>query len=458
MSISRRITLFSTVWLFVLLLLVNSGIYFLFEHITREAELSRVSAQAQSIAEVIRPDRGLTTGQTDLLTAYVPGDGMIRIIREDGSEATTITKNPALRAIPRFFTNAQQSELVQHNGKPFAMARYPLIWNDGSVVTLEYSEQMDTFESTLAILRVVLIVASLLVIVPAFFAGRALSRVLLRPIQSLIHTMEGIRKSGTFQRIEVSNQSKDELDQMGETFNRMIELLETNYDKQQQFVSDASHELRTPLTVIESYARLLKRWGMSDPDRLKEAVDAIYDESQRMKGLTKQMLSLATGEPDKTVELQRVDLSTVSRETAKKLAQAYEREILVKAQGDFFILGDEARIKQLLYILLENGLKYSSEALEMTLSHIDSDVKVDVTDYGIGIPEADLPHVFERFFRVDKTRSRQTGGSGLGLAIAKSIVEAHGGSISLTSQEEIGTTFVILLPALNGMKGMDENE
>ncbi|TWI56180.1 sensor histidine kinase [Halalkalibacter nanhaiisediminis] len=443
MSISRRITWFSTVWLLVILLIVNSGIYFLFEQLTARAELERVSSQAQAIAEAAG---GETLQPADLFAAYVAGEGMIRVIREDGSEAVTITKNPAMRGISRMYSVAQGTEQIRYQGDRIAMARFPVIWNDGTVVTLEYSEKMDTFESTLATLRLVLVVASLLVLIPAFFAGRALSRLLLQPIQALMQTMEGIRKSGTFNRIEVSEESKDELDQMGQTFNRMIELLECNYEKQQQFVSDASHELRTPLTVIESYANLLKRWGMTNPERLKEAVEAILEESKRMKGLTQQMLSLATGEQDRTVELRKLELSLLAQETARKLQQAYERDIHIGTDETYTILGDEARIKQLLFILLENGLKYSNDSLTVTFSHYNEFVQMEVSDQGIGISEKDLPHVFERFFRVDKARSRQTGGSGLGLAIAKTIVDVHGGQISVISKEQVGTTFTVLLP------------
>ena len=447
MSISRRITWFSTVWLLVLLLIVNGGIYFLFEHLTGRAELERVSSQALAIVEAVRPDSiGTTIVPAELLAAYVTGEGMIRVIREDGSEAVTVTKNPAMRAIPRMYSVAQETEQIRYQGERIAMARFPAIWNDGTVVTLEYSEQMDTFQSTLATLRLVLVVASFIVLLPAFFAGRALSRILLQPIQALMQTMEGIRQSGTFKRIKVSTESKDELDQMGQTFNRMIELLENNYEKQQQFVSDASHELRTPLTVIESYANLLKRWGMTNPERLKEAVEAIHEESKRMKGLTQQMLSLVTGEQDRTVELEKLELSHIAKETAKKLQQTYEREIHVEADEKYVILGDEARIKQLLFILLENGLKYSNDSLTVTFSHTNECVQMEVSDQGIGIPEKDLPHVFERFFRVDKARSRQTGGSGLGLAIARTIVDAHRGKISVTSKEQVGTTFTVLLP------------
>ncbi len=134
----------------------------------------------------------------------------------------------------------------------------------------------------------------------------------------------------------------------------------------------------------------------------------------------------------------------------------YEREILVHADEEYVILGDEARMKQLLFILLENGLKYSSDPLTVTFSLSNQCVQMDVSDQGIGIPEQDLPLVFERFFRVDKARSRQTGGSGLGLAIAKSIVDAHRGNIFVTSKEQIGTTFTVLLPMVKGKGGQED--
>ncbi|NEU31477.1 HAMP domain-containing protein [bacterium LRH843] len=447
MNISKRITLYSTVWLFILLLIVNSGVYLLFGHLTVRAELARVSTQTEVIAEAVRPDRG-NTRPADLLAAYVPGNGMIRVIREDGKEAITITKDPALRMIPRIYSTAQETEKMTFQGNQLAVARFPLIWSDGTIVTLEYSEQMDTMKATLSILKVVLVVASLLVLLPAFLAGRELSRMILRPIYALMQTMERIRQSGTFQRIEVSEQSKDELDQMGLTFNRMIDLLETNYERQQQFVSDASHELRTPLTVIESYARLLNRWGMSDPGRLKEGVEAILEESMRMKELTQQMLTLATGEPDRSLALTKLDLTEIASNIARKLERTYDREIMINATESCEILGDQSRIKQLLFILLENGLKYSDRELLITLSHVDKFVQLEVVDQGIGIPQKDLPHVFERFFRVDKARSRMTGGSGLGLAIAKTIVDGHGGQISIKSKEQVGSTFNVLFPRI----------
>ncbi|GAE35636.1 sensor histidine kinase [Halalkalibacter akibai] len=445
MSISKRITWFSTVWLFILLVLVNSGIYILFGQMTARVELERVSLQTQNIAEAIRTDRGGATNAGDILRAYAPGNGLIRVIRENGEPFILTTKNFDLREMPAHYSIQQQTKQIQFNGDRYAVSYFPVIWNDGSVVTLEYSEQMTTYESTLTTLRLVLFIASILVIVPVFLAGRALAKVILRPIQELTKTMENIRKKGTFERINVKEESKDEIDQLGKTFNEMIKLLEENFEKQQQFVSDASHELRTPLTVIESYANLLKRWGKSKPELLEEAIEAIAEESSRMKGLTKQMLALATGNQEK-VQLVELNISQLTIDIARRLELAFNRQIHVEVLSERFMNADEAQIKQLLFILLENGLKYSELPVYVEISEQERFVKINIRDQGIGIPERDLPHVFERFFRVDKARSRETGGSGLGLAIAKTIITSHNGQITVNSIENVGTTFTVLLP------------
>lgn len=445
MSISKRITLFSTGFLFLLLVLVNGSIYFLFQQFSTNAELERMQAQLQTIAESAQGS------QSDLwLTSYGTGDGMLRVIREDGSSTLTVTKEPDLRLIPAEYSNRESGEVISYQEQSYSLNRFPIIWVDGSIVSLELIHPLTTLESTLSTLRIVLMIASVLIIIPAYFAGRALGRIILMPVQTLINTMQGIRGSGSFQKIDIKPDAKDELAQMSHTFNEMMELLEENYDKQQRFVSDASHELRTPLTVIESYASLLKRWGMKKPDLLEEAVDAIYDESQRMKGLTKQMLALATGEPDKTVILQQIDLVKSAEDTAKRLRQAYCREIVVTAnEKPIYILGDPERIKQLLFIFVENGLKYSDDDIRIMLDKKINNVVLSIQDKGIGIPKDDIPNVFERFFRVDKARSRQTGGSGLGLSIAKAIIDAHGAKVDVQSEEGKGTTFRISFPQVN---------
>ncbi len=199
----------------------------------------------------------------------------------------------------------------------------------------------------------------------------------------------------------------------------MIDLLQRNFEQQQQFVSDASHELKTPLTVIESYANLLKRWGKDDQAIVDEAAEAIYAETKRMKGLTEQMLALATGEAETAHDFSTVRLDHIVKESTEHISQAFNRHIIIQNLEPLTVHGSAAQLKQLLFILLENAVKYSETDISIDGYATNSYALVEITDKGIGIPEAELQAIFERFYRVDKARTRATGGTGLGLAIAK---------------------------------------
>jgi two-component system, OmpR family, sensor histidine kinase ArlS len=234
---------------------------------------------------------------------------------------------------------------------------------------------------------------------------------------------------------------------MASTFNNMMDLLEENYKKQEQFVSDASHELKTPLTVIVSYANMLKRWGMKRPDILEEAIEAIHSESIRMKQLTEQMLLLAKGDTQWALKIEQIDIAAICRETSKYLQQTFQRKISIHINTDHpLIMADEKKIKQLLYILVDNAIKYSEKSIDISITRSSHFLFIAIADYGIGIPKEELERVYERFFRVDKARNRETGGSGLGLPIAKKIIAAHNGEMKIESEEGKGTTVTLKLP------------
>ncbi|CJG86282.1 two-component system%2C sensor histidine kinase CovS/CsrS [Streptococcus pneumoniae] len=259
--------------------------------------------------------------------------------------------------------------------------------------------------------------------------------------------MEHIQDRGIFKKIPLENKSKDELHIMGTTFNKMIDLLHQNFEKQQQFVSDASHELRTPLTVIESYAKLLKRWGMKKQDVLEESVEAIYSEAVRMKGMTNQMLLLANSSAEWKLETKESDLVRLCKMTAEQLEKTYNRDFRVITEEEKIIVNiDEQKIKQVLVVLLDNAMKYSKDSIDMIVGIQKEKVFFSIQDYGMGIPKEDIQKVFDRFFRVDKARSRETGGTGLGLSIAKQIIDAHEGDIQLESEEGKWTKVTVNLP------------
>lgn len=450
MKISTKIQLSSTAILLLLLLGVNAGVYLLFRAQIADSEVERMEGKAESIVRAIHASE-VGKGErsaTQLLRAYLPENGMIRVINERETALLTVTEQLELtEEVSPVFRNRQDHRFSNQGDGLYLTVSYPLVWENGQVVTLEITESMRFVEENFQILRWVLLLATLIVLIPTIMGGILLSRLILRPIHSLIQTMEVNRRQGTFQRLKIKQGSKDELYQMAVTFNRMMDWMERNFHKQLQFVSDASHELKTPLTVIEGYASLLKRWGREKPEVRDEAIKAIHSEAKRMKELTRQMLDLARDDTHQLLELKSVNLEELCRGTARSLAQTTERSIQVSTEEAVQTWGDPEKLKQLLFILLDNALKYSEDEVLVRVTSFDGGALVKVEDRGKGIPEEDQQRVFERFYRVEKARSRETGGSGLGLSIAKRIVEAHRGWLYLESEMGKGTVVTVGLPS-----------
>lgn len=408
----------------------------------------RLETETSSILEGVKQANRSSVNYNNLLRAYLPPNGMIRILPPNGKPILIeIKSNTKLQDLPYSYEAGEQITVERIDHHLYAVAHIPIIWANGEIVSLEVTDPLTDVERSLRILKVILIVASLVILIPTVIGGRILSQVILRPINTLIRTMEEIQNSKTFKKIRRDRSSKDELAQMANTFNNMMDLLEENYKKQEQFVSDASHELKTPLTVIVSYANMLKRWGMKRPDILEEAIEAIHSESLRMKQLTEQMLLLAKGDTQWELKIEKIDIAAICHETSKYLQQAFQRQISIHVNTDYpLIMADEKKIKQLLYIFVDNAIKYSKKAIDISITRSSDFLFIAITDYGIGIPKEELERVYERFFRVDKARNRETGGSGLGLPIAKKIIAAHNGDIKIESEEEKGTTVTLKLP------------
>ncbi|MFS8580795.1 MAG: HAMP domain-containing histidine kinase, partial [Novibacillus thermophilus] len=263
--------------------------------------------------------------------AYMPASGMVRLINEAGESISTVTKEARLTQIPTTFRTQQgHTFYTMEDGERYVIAYFPTIWADGSVVTLEVTESLAPVQENLHTLRVVLTVSSLLVLIPSIIGGRLISNLILRPLKAIVGTMKEIQERGIFKQIELKGRSKDELYKLADTFNTMINKLKTNFEKQEQFVSDASHELKTPLTVIDSYVHLLKRWGHRKPEVMDEAIEALSSETERMKSLIQQLLTLAKDASDGQVKLEKIDVIALCRSTVERFRQTYEREIDVQ--------------------------------------------------------------------------------------------------------------------------------
>lgn len=449
MSLRSKIYGYSSVLFAVLLMTVNLSVYIVFERMSIDNEVNRVEAEAESIVKGVRQSAG-SIPPDDLLRAYAPVNGMLRIVNEDGtsSPVTTTSASEQLSKLPYKYESEKKSEYTQVEQVGYVWVSVPVIWPDGEVVNVQVTESIAETENRLSVLRTVLVAVTIIALIPAIISSRILANRMTRPIQQMTRTMSDIQSSGQFKRLPLEEGSKDELKTMGQTFNRMMDLLESNFERQERFVSDASHELKTPLTIIESYASLLQRRGKERPEVFDEAVEAILSESVRMREMTEQLLLLAKQPEQWNVQLGRVDITRLAMDSTRAFREAYHREVRCVDPGPIWAISDESKLKQLLFILLDNARKYSEDAIEVRLEAKGQACQIRIVDTGIGMREDELEKVFDRFYRVDPARTRSLGasGSGLGLSLAKELAGAVGARIELSSTEGEGTEASIILP------------
>lgn len=265
-----------------------------------------------------------------------------------------------------------------------------------------------------------------------------------------IMTSMRIIQSGDYTH-KVTLEGDDELAVLGEEFNDLTERLQDSEERRRQFVSDASHELKTPLASIKLLTDSILQYDM-DADTTREFVQDIGSEAERLNRMTLKMLALTKGElntPEQEAEI--IQMAPTIRRVVKMLssmAEEHNVKINLHLQDDSHVLVQEDDLYQISFNLVENGIKYNVPGGSLNISlHQQEDLGIlQVQDTGMGIPEESVDHIFERFYRVDKARSRQHGGSGLGLAIVRSMVERNGGEISLESTVGKGTTFTVTFP------------
>ncbi len=319
--------------------------------------------------------------------------------------------------------------------------------DDGGIVRL--SETRESFPSFLGGMLVPILVALVLVGIAVLFLSRALVRRIMKPIDALdfADPLEN-------EIYEEMDPLLERIDEQQKQLKQQNEELAAAENMRRDFSSNVSHEMKTPLQVISGYAELMKNDMVQPADRQKFAA-LIYEEAQAMRSLINDVLTLShLDEASCDFEANRpVDVVAVGERMAGRLGSfAAEAGVKVQVEGErgtCFIVGSETLVEEMLYNLIENGIRYNHEGgrVRLSVSLEGGKVCVRVSDTGPGIPAEYRDKVFERFFRVDKSRSKETGGTGLGLAIVKHAVIYHNGTIEVESEEGAGTTFVVHLPA-----------
>lgn len=374
-------------------------------------------------------------------------DQLIRVYDQKG-KVLVVDKNgdfPVLEPLP---IKTKVSERISAEGNEAIVARYP-IKEHNFEGTLEIVRQLNNYKKMMGHLFWGMTVFGIGAIIFSVISGYFLAQQLLRPVRDLAQAMVKIKKNGFQERMEVYKQ-KDELTKLSIVFNEMMDEIEKSFVKQKQFVEDASHELRTPVSILEGHLSLLNRWGKKDPAILDESLEASLQEISRLKKLISDLLELTRAENSRSIIVEKANIEVIIQQVIKNLEIIHpdfrftmEIESLLPQ-----ITMSEQHLLQILIILLDNAIKYSGQnkVVAITVKRMDDEIKLSVADNGIGIPSVHISEVFNRFYRIDKARSRENGGTGLGLSIAKRLIEKYNGAISIESNEGIGTKVSIGLP------------
>jgi heavy metal sensor kinase len=452
-SIGARLTAWYSLILALSLCLFGAIAYFAMGQSIRATIDSGLRQRIQAVRDIIKEDapNGLAAVQ-DEFRELADSEGAGARLRVAYDSGALIYASPDLQvaleprraqSVPRPFTGKLGDARFRFQREKIEV--------DGTRYDVEVASSMQDFDRALERFRVVLYSAAPAFLILAALGGYWLSRRALAPVDEITCAARTIGAQDLSRRLAVPR-SSDELQRLADTLNEMLARLEAAFQRVTQFTADASHELRSPVSVMRTSAELALRKPRSEAE-YREALSRILGESERVSRLIEQLLLLARADSGSAaLPMTRIDLNSPLQSAcreAKALAEAKQLKFSESIPATpLWVQGDAASLERLFVILLDNAIKYtpSGGQIDVRLGSDDGFAVAGVQDTGIGIPAEDVPHVFDRFYRADRARSRESGGTGLGLAIGRWIAEAHHGEIRAESTSAKGSKFEVRLP------------
>jgi len=463
-SIRFRLTVWYAALLAGLLLVFGATSYFGLAGYLEWSLRDSLENQAQQIAVSHLADVGLTgedyvIGEIEEHYAPEINSRFVRVTRGDGSilYASGIPEDESFdptglgaATLPSDEPFTRKVFLPDGKGG-LLLYTMPFTARDGSRYTIEIGAPFHAIESVLRGLLFTLAVGMPIIILLSIAGGYFVMRRALEPVNALTHSAERITSSNLGERLPAVN-TGDELERLSIALNNMVERLDAAFTHIRRFSADASHELRTPLTVLRGeLEELAEQPNLQEESR--ERIGSALEETDRLSRIVESLLVISRLDAGEArMEKKQFDFAELTAATVEQLRLlAEDKGVSLVSDvegGGVEVEGDPARLKQIVVNLLDNAIKYTPPdgKVEAKVRRNGSFAILEVKDGGIGIPAEALPHVFERFYRVDKARSRSVGGTGLGLAIVKSICTAHGGDVTVESREGRGSMFQVKLP------------
>lgn len=339
------------------------------------------------------------------------------------------------------------------NGAFRSRATSPVLYQN-QIIGAVYAYEYDTEQASLLLgLQGNLLRLSGVIGAAVLVLSLVLSRALTKKISKLLTAIRQVREGAYSHRAEISG--RDEIAQIGEEFNSLTDRLQTTENARRRFVSDASHELKTPLAAIRLLTDSILQTDNIDLDTAREFVADIGQEAERLSRITEDLLRLTRLDSGVLDQPTAVDVLPVLEQVMRMMslvAQEKGVNLTYEATEGCMVLATKDEIHQVIYNLTDNAVKYSASGagVQVSLGMEDNQVVLSVADNGVGIPEEDLPRIFERFYRVDKARSRAAGGTGLGLSIVSDTVKRRGGTVSAANRPQGGAVFTVRWPKVEG--------
>ena len=478
-SLRFKLTLWYVLILGILLISFSSFLYFtLSKSLYRDVD-NKLTSLAELIAsESVSPLSKFGFGNIDqALEASMnlkPIGKFIQVLDESGKigRKSDNLRNVQLPISLTALKNASKGLITFETNRSFENAplriiTFPVIENNHITKIVQIASSLEDVEDALNTLFIILMITVPFALMVASLGGQFLANKALKPVDKITQTARMITSQNLNQRIEPPK-VKDEISRLIETFNEMISRLDQSFRQIKQFSTDASHELKTPLTILKGEVEVTLRKERTSHE-YEQTLKSNLEEINRMSQIVDDLLLLSKADIGEIrLNKEVINLTEILNEVVAQMnILAQSKTLLIETSNhheDIHIFGDGLRIRELFLNLIENGIKYTEEggSIHITFSkdtplHDKSQsgwterkqarfVKIIVSDTGIGIAKEDRERIFDRFFRVDKARSREQGGSGLGLSICKWIVEAHQGEIKVESEVGKGSSFIVKLP------------
>lgn len=461
-SIRFRLTLWYVGLLTCLLLLFSVSVYIgLGRYMTWMLKESLVK-QAQQIGETLIVDikqSGEAYVIDEIGEHFAPeiNSRFVRVTRANKSilyvSSSPIDKSfdpSKIEVLSQSNVETSSRDEILSDGTKLLICALPFTSNDNNHFLIETGAAYKPIETVLHGLLLTLAVGFPIAIAVAIGGGYWLMQRALAPVDEITRSAEQITSYNLSERLPVGK-TGDELERLSLSLNRMICRLDEAFQHTSRFTADASHELRTPLTVLRGELEAIVQ-NPDNPIETSEAIGSALEETERLSKIVESLLTISrldAGEAQ--IEHTCFDLVVLATATVDQMRLlAVDKNITLECHtnGRVEIEGDQARLKQVVVNLLDNAIKYTLDGglVNVSVSSTNNTARLEISDSGIGIPTDAVLHIFERFYRVDKARSRQMGGAGLGLSIVKSICIAHGGKVDVKSVEGKGSRFCVELP------------